>query len=211
MVNVTTLSAFAAQVLELPPTETTAVVEAATDTAQEVHKAFIIGDTGISSMVETIGNLGIMVVIAAVVVAFLIRVLNTLLDQTRQSSTTIVPKLNDIPYSINQMKTAIAEQISAHNISSNKQLSSIDLRLDHISSSLGRVDRELDQLQMNQQDIALQLEKIEGMIYVIQSYIGIKTDPNYFRSKRQSRMSDNSESEETKNDTVDENKESGES
>lgn len=211
MVNVTTLSMFAAQVLELPPTETTAVVEAATDTAQEVHKAFIIGDTGISSMVETIGNLGIMVVIAAVVVAFLIRVLNTLLDQTRQSSTTIVPKLNDIPYSINQMKTAIAEQISAHNISSNKQLSSIDLRLDHISSSLGRVDRELDQLQMNQQDIALQLEKIEGMIYVIQSYIGIKTDPNYFRSKRQSRMSDNSESEETKNDTVDENKESGES
>lgn len=211
MVNVTTLSAFAAQVLELPPTETTAVVEAATDTAQEVHKAFIIGDTGISSMVETIGNLGIMVVIAAVVVAFLIRVLNTLLDQTRQSSTTIVPKLNDIPYSINQMKTAIAEQISAHNISSNKQLSSIDLRLDHISSSLERVDRELDQLQMNQQDIALQLEKIEGMIYVIQSYIGIKTDPNYFRSKRQSRMSDNSESEETKNDTVDENKESGES
>lgn len=200
MVNVTTLSAFAAQVLELPPTETTAVVEAATDTAQEVHKAFIIGDTGISSMVETIGNLGIMVVIAAVVVAFLIRVLNTLLDQTRQSSTTIVPKLNDIPYSINQMKTAIAEQISAHNISSNKQLSSIDLRLDHISSSLERVDRELDQLQMNQQDIALQLEKIEGMIYVIQSYIGIKTDPNYFRSKRQSRMSDNSESEETKND-----------
>lgn len=211
MVNVTTLSAFAAQVLELPPTETTAVVEAATDTAQEVHKAFIIGDTGISSMVETIGNLGIMVVIAAVVVAFLIRVLNTLLDQTRQSSTTIVPKLNDIPYSINQMKTAIAEQISAHNISSNKQLSSIDLRLDHISSSLERVDRELDQLQMNQQDIALQLEKIEGMTYVIQSYIGIKTDPNYFRSKRQSRMSDNSESEETKNDTVDENKESGES
>lgn len=211
MVNVTTLSMFAAQVLELPPTETTAVVEAATDTAQEVHKAFIIGDTGISSMVETIGNLGIMVVIAAVVVAFLIRVLNTLLDQTRQSSTTIVPKLNDIPYSINQMKTAIAEQISAHNISSNKQLSSIDLRLDHISSSLERVDRELDQLQMNQQDIALQLEKIEGMIYVIQSYIGIKTDPNYFRSKRQSRMSDNSESEETKNDTVDENKESGES
>ena len=211
MENVTTLSAFAAQVLELPPTETTAVVEAATDTAQEVHKAFIIGDTGISSMVETIGNLGIMVVIAAVVVAFLIRVLNTLLDQTRQSSTTIVPKLNDIPYSINQMKTAIAEQISAHNISSNKQLSSIDLRLDHISSSLERVDRELDQLQMNQQDIALQLEKIEGMIYVIQSYIGIKTDPNYFRSKRQSRMSDNSESEETKNDTVDENKESGES
>ena len=211
MVNVTTLSVFAAQVLELPPTETTAVVEAATDTAQEVHKAFIIGDTGISSMVETIGNLGIMVVIAAVVVAFLIRVLNTLLDQTRQSSTTIVPKLNDIPYSINQMKTAIAEQISAHNISSNKQLSSIDLRLDHISSSLERVDRELDQLQMNQQDIALQLEKIEGMIYVIQSYIGIKTDPNYFRSKRQSRMSDNSESEETKNDTVDENKESGES
>ena len=211
MVNVTTLSAFAAQVLELPPTETTAVVEAATDTAQEVHKAFIIGDTGISSMVETIGNLGIMVVIAAVVVAFLIRVLNTLLDQTRQSSTTIVPKLNDIPYSINQMKTAIAEQISAHNISSNKQLSSIDLRLDHISSSLERVDRELDRLQMNQQDIALQLEKIEGMIYVIQSYIGIKTDPNYFRSKRQSRMSDNSESEETKNDTVDENKESGES
>ena len=211
MVNVTMLSVFAAQVLELPPTETTAVVEAATDTAQEVHKAFIIGDTGISSMVETIGNLGIMVVIAAVVVAFLIRVLNTLLDQTRQSSTTIVPKLNDIPYSINQMKTAIAEQISAHNISSNKQLSSIDLRLDHISSSLERVDRELDQLQMNQQDIALQLEKIEGMIYVIQSYIGIKTDPNYFRSKRQSRMSDNSESEETKNDTVDENKESGES
>ena len=211
MVNVTTLSAFAAQVLELPPTETTAVVEAATDTAQEVHKAFIIGDTGISSMVETIGNLGIMVVIAAVVVAFLIRVLNTLLDQTRQSTTTIVPKLNDIPYSINQMKTAMAEQISAHNISSNKQLSSIDLRLDHISSSLERVDRELDQLQMNQQDIALQLEKIEGMIYVIQSYIGIKTDPNYFRSKRQSRMSDNSESEETKNDTVDENKESGES
>ena len=211
MVNVTTLSMFAAQVLELPPTETTAVVEAATDTAQEVHKAFIIGDTGISSMVETIGNLGIMIVIAAVVVAFLIRVLNTLLDQTRQSSTTIVPKLNDIPYSINQMKTAIAEQISAHNISSNKQLSSIDLRLDHISSSLERVDRELDQLQMNQQDIALQLEKIEGMIYVIQSYIGIKTDPNYFRSKRQSRMSDNSESEETKNDTVDENKESGES
>ena len=208
MVNVTTLSVFAAQVLELPPTETTAVVEAATDTAQEVHKAFIIGDTGISSMVETIGNLGIMVVIAAVVVAFLIRVLNTLLDQTRQSSTTIVPKLNDIPYSINQMKTAIAEQISAHNISSNKQLSSIDLRLDHISSSLERVDRELDQLQMNQQDIALQLEKIEGMIYVIQSYIGIKTDPNYFR---QLRMSDNSESEETKNDTVDENKESGES
>ena len=211
MVNVTTLSMFAAQVLELPPTETTAVVEAATDTAQEVHKAFIIGDTGISSMVETIGNLGIMIVIAAVVVAFLIRVLNTLLDQTRQSSTTIVPKLNDIPYSINQMKTAIAEQISAHNISSNKQLSSIDLRLDHISSSLERVDRELDQLQMNQQDIALQLEKIEGMTYVIQSYIGIKTDPNYFRSKRQSRMSDNSESEETKNDTVDENKESGES
>ena len=109
------------------------------------------------------------------------------------------------------MKTAIAEQISAHNISSNKQLSSIDLRLDHISSSLGRIDRELDQLQMNQQDIALQLEKIEGMIYVIQSYIGIKPDPNYFRSKRQLRMSDNSESEETKNDTVDENKESGES
>ena len=211
MVNVTMLSVFAAQVLELPPTETTAAVEAVTDTAQEVHKAFIIGDTGISSMVETIGNLGIMVVIAAVVVAFLIRVLNTLLDQTRQSTTTIVPKLNDIPYSINQMKTAIAEQISAHNISSNKQLSSIDLRLDHISSSLGRIDRELDQLQMNQQDIALQLEKIEGMIYVIQSYIGIKTDPNYFRSKRQLRMSDNSESEETKNDTVDENKESGES
>ena len=168
MVNVTMLSVFAAQVLELPPTETTAAVEAVTDTAQEVHKAFIIGDTGVSSMVETIGNLGIMVVIAAVVVAFLIRVLNTLLDQTRQSTTTIVPKLNDIPYSINQMKTAIAEQISAHNISSNKQLSSIDLRLDHISSSLGRIDRELDQLQMNQQDIALQLEKIVLSVTILQ-------------------------------------------
>ena len=64
--------------------ETTAAVGAATDTAQEVHKAFIIGDTGVSTMVETIGNLGIMVGIAAVVVAFLIRVLNTLWDQTRQ-------------------------------------------------------------------------------------------------------------------------------
>lgn len=211
MVNfATAYTMMAVNVMEFPALETTAA-EDTTNAAEEIHKAFIIGDSGVSSMVETIGNLGIMIVIAAVVVLFLIRVLNTLLDQTKQTSATIVPKLNDIPYSINQMKTAIAEQISAHNISSNKQLSSIDLRLDHISSNLERVDRELDQTQMSQQDIAMQLEKIEGMIYVIQSFIGIKTDPDYFRSKHQSRIDSKSEKEETKNDTTKENNESGES
>ena len=80
-----------------------------------------------TELVQQIADLGIMIVISAVVVIFVIKVMTLLIDQTKQSNSTILPKLDTIDYSINQAKSTIIENISAHNISDNKQLSEIDL------------------------------------------------------------------------------------
>lgn len=196
----------------MPLLASSTVTEAATAATEEGKQVIIPIESGVPTLAETIADLGVMIVISAIVLIFLIRSLNAMLDQSKQVSSTIVPKLNEIPYSINQVKAALAEHLSAHNISTNKQLSAIELRLDHITKDIERISRELDQRREADSDIMLQMEKIEGILLVIQTNLGIQPESKFYRNGKRKRSTTPKKKPvvDTKNNETEVNEDSGE-
>lgn len=173
---------------------------AAETTAPVTNSGVIVStEVPMTELVQQIADLGIMIVISAVVVIFVIKVMTLLIDQTKQSNSTILPKLDTIDYSINQAKSTIIENISAHNISANKQLSAIDLKIDRVSSDLDRIDRDLDRRYEAQQNTMVQLEKIEGVLLVIQSKMGINSG-QLVKPRKDTKKSQEEQTKEDKGD-----------
>lgn len=125
-------------------------------------------------IIEQVANLGLMVVVSAVVVYFMIRVMNSLLDHSKQ----IIPKLENCINALSDVKNVLMSTLNTHNTSVNKTLrdieamlkeinDKIDNKIENVNSDIETINDNIEKTVDKQSNILIQLEKIEGVLYTI--------------------------------------------
>lgn len=129
-------------------------------------------------IIEQIANLGLMLVVSSVVVYFMIRVMNSLLEHSKQTISQIIPKLESCINALSDMKNVLMGALNTHNTSVNKTLrdiegmlkelsDKIDNKIDDVNSDIETINGSLEKAVDRQSDILIQLEKIEGVLHTI--------------------------------------------
>lgn len=126
-------------------------------------------DTDVSNMVEIVSNYGITMVISVVVVLFLIRVLDTLLKQTTQSINQIIPKIETLVTAISELRASVVESITTHNLSMNKKIRELDLKIDGCKGNFDYINGKIDRIETTAHNMEVQVEKLEGILLVLTS------------------------------------------
>ena len=81
---------------------------------------------GLTNIVQTIADLGVTLVIAAIVVVFLGKYLSTLIDREKSLIDGILPKINELNTSIQDLQKTFNEAIGSHNTRSNQSLRTLE-------------------------------------------------------------------------------------
>ena len=123
-------------------------------------------DIQMGSVIKLVADYGITAVISVVVVIFLIKVLNTLLEQSTNAIQQIIPRIDALNSSIEALKSTVVGAITSHNAASNKLLHEVDNDVKSVNSEIDDLDHRIDNVDGKLTDILVQLEKIEGLIYV---------------------------------------------
>ena len=133
--------------------------------SQEIHTA-VSHTIDIPDLIKTISDVGIMVVLSAVTVLFLMKVLTILLDQTKKASDELLPKIRELADKITETQSQISNLITSHNQSSNKKLSALELQLNQLIEKANRLESRLDDCDNDHKAILIAAEKLEGLIHV---------------------------------------------
>lgn len=129
-------------------------------------------------IIEQVANLGLMVVVSAVVVYFMIRVMNSLLDHSKQTISQIIPRLENCINALSDVKNVLMSTLNTHNASVNKTLrdieamlkeinDKIDNKIENVNSDIETINDNIEKTVDKQSDVLIQLEKIEGVLYTI--------------------------------------------
>lgn len=113
----------------------------------------------IEELVTFISENGIMLVISAVVVYFLIRVLNAMLDQNSQLVSKVLPEVTDIEESITELMVKYNEAEARHNLLINKQFSEVQSLEKDILNRLKSINKELASINSSLKDLSDEIEK----------------------------------------------------
>ena len=132
--------------------------------------------TELRDVIEAISNVGIMIVLSAVIVLFLMKVLTMLLDQTKKANNEILPKIESLSSKIVDTQSQLSNLIMNHNQSSNKKLSALELQLNQIAEKADRLESRLDDCDNDHKAILIAAEKLEGLIYVRNASAGKDSD-----------------------------------
>lgn len=144
--------------------ELEAMVESLED-SQEIHTA-VSHTMDIPDLIKTISDVGIMIVLSAVMVLFLMKVLTVLLDQTKKASDELLPKIRELADKITETQSQLSTLIMNHNQSSNKKLSALEIQLNQIIEKANRLEARLDDCDSDHKAILIEAEKLEGLIHV---------------------------------------------
>ena len=113
----------------------------------------------IEELVTFISENGIMLVISAVVVYFLIRVLNAMLDQNSQLVSKVLPEVTDIEESITELMVKYNEAEARHNLLINKQFSEVQSLEKDTLNRLKSINKELASINSSLKDLSDEIEK----------------------------------------------------
>lgn len=135
-------------------------------------------------IIEQVANLGLMLIVSSVVVYFMIRVMNSLLEHSKQTVLQIIPKLESCINTLGDVKNVLMSTINTHNTSVNKTLcdieatlkelsDKIDNKVDGVNGDIETINGSIEKTVDRQSDILIQLEKIEGVLYTIRVQLNI--------------------------------------
>lgn len=100
----------------------------------------------ISEFIKFLSDNGVMLVICAVVVYFLVKVLNSLLVQNERVNAQIVPQLTEIKSQITDILVKINEVASRRTITQNRQLSEMKENERHVTNTLNDMKDSLENI-----------------------------------------------------------------
>lgn len=100
----------------------------------------------ISEFIKFLSDNGVMLVICAVVVYFLVKVLNSLLVQNERVNAQIVPQLTEIKSQITDILVKINEVESRRTITQNRQLSEMKENERHVTNTLNDMKDSLENI-----------------------------------------------------------------
>lgn len=143
--------------------------------SQEIHTA-VSNATNIPNLIKTISDVGIMIVLSAVTVLFLMKVLTILLDQTKKASDELLPKIRGLADKITETQSQLSNLIMNHNQSSNKKLSALEIQLNQIIEKANRLESRLDNCDNDHKSILIEVEKLEGLIRVRNEVDDVKNE-----------------------------------
>ena len=106
-----------------------------------------------------ISNNGVMIVISAVVIYFLIRVLNSLLDQNARVVNEISSRVDKIEKSLSDILVKYNETETRRNLSVNKQFSEVQNMEKDILNKLKMINREITSIDTALKDLGEQIDK----------------------------------------------------
>ena len=113
----------------------------------------------IEELVTFISENGIMLVISSVVVYFLIRVLNAMLDQNSQLVSKVLPEVTDIEESITELMVKYNEAEARQNLLINKQFSEVQSLEKDIMNRLKALNKELSSVNNSLKELTAEIEK----------------------------------------------------
>lgn len=111
----------------------------------------------INSIAKTIADLGVTIVICAVILIFLTRILNTMVNHVNTTYESILPKIETINDAITDSQNAIISAITGHNTSSNTKL--YELR-----SDVNKAQADLEKLSNAIFEMNAQLQRLDSNI-----------------------------------------------
>lgn len=101
---------------------------------------------GLTDMAKTVADLGITIVICAVIVVFLFKSLNMLLEQNETTQRSVLPEVQKIGDQVNVAKDGIMEAITKHNTSTTNRLYSIDSNIDKIKADVAEMMKQISDI-----------------------------------------------------------------
>lgn len=113
----------------------------------------------IEELVTFVSENGIMLVISSVVVYFLIRVLNAMLDQNSQLVSKVLPEITDIEESITELMVKYNESEARHNLLINKQFSEVQSLEKDTMNRLKALNKELSSVNNSLKELTSEIEK----------------------------------------------------
>lgn len=143
--------------------------------SQEIHTA-VSNATDIPNLIKTISDTGIMIVLSAVTVLFLMKVLTILLDQTKKASDELLPKIRGLADKITETQSQLSNLIMNHNQSTNKKLSALEIHLNQLNEKANRLESRLDNCDNDHESILIEVEKLEGLIRVRNEVDDVKNE-----------------------------------
>ena len=143
--------------------------------SQEIHTAASKA-TDIPNLIKTISDVGIMIVLSAVTVLFLMKVLTILLDQTEKASDELLPKIRGLADKITETQSQLSNLIMNHNQSTNKKLSALEIHLNQLNEKANRLESRLDNCDNDHESILIEVEKLEGLIRVRNEVDDVKNE-----------------------------------
>ena len=143
--------------------------------SQEIHTA-VLNATDIPNLIKTISDVGIMIVLSAVTVLFLMKVLTILLDQTKKASDELLPKIRGLADKITETQSQLSNLIMNHNQSTNKKLSALEIHLNQLNEKANRLESRLDNCDNDHESILIEVEKLEGLIRVRNEVDDVKNE-----------------------------------
>ena len=143
--------------------------------SQEIHTA-VSKATDIPNLIKTISDVGIMIVLSAVTVLFLMKVLTILLDQTKKASDELLPKIRGLADKITETQSQLSNLIMNHNQSTNKKLSALEIHLNQLNEKANRLESRLDNCDNDHESILIEVEKLEGLIRVRNEVDDVKNE-----------------------------------
>lgn len=143
--------------------------------SQEIHTA-VSKATDIPNLIKTISDVGIMIVLSAVTVLFLMKVLTIILDQTKKASDELLPKIRGLTDKITETQSQLSNLIMNHNQSTNKKLSALEIHLNQLNEKANRLESRLDNCDNDHESILIEVEKLEGLIRVRNEVDDVKNE-----------------------------------
>lgn len=113
----------------------------------------------IEELVTFTSENGIMIVISAVVIYFLIRVLNTMLEQNSQLVSKVLPEVSEIEDSITELMVKYNETEARQNLLINKQFSEIQSLEKDVMGRLKSINKELTSINTSLKELTTEIEK----------------------------------------------------
>lgn len=109
-------------------------------------------------LIQQVSDLGVLVCIGAIVLVFIVKILDFLITQAKTVSNSIIPKLNSVLTILSTIKTEIVGTVTAHNTNVSNTFVKILSKLDDIERKLDRVEDINQRLVMNQEMLITQLK-----------------------------------------------------
>lgn len=125
----------------------------------------------ITEVVKAIEDLGITVVVCAVVVLFLYKILNTMVNQVDTTYQSILPEMQKIGAAISEAKTSIIEAITNHNSASANRLHDAAANTQALEANVAELTKNVSELTAKISSLDTNIDTAQNILIGLQDTI----------------------------------------